>query len=417
MAEGLDDGHGAAVGDLAGEHELEALADLVFQHRHGAEEVLHGITEAETVALAVVNERGVAGPGVGDEGVVGAPDVGHGVELGVGRLDDGGAEEAVPVGLELLELGFAALAGAKLGAGGVAVRLGGAEAEHDDELARFAGLERKLDLEGAAGVFTFGEEVGAGAVDDGLRVGVGVVDRAEETLTDGLVAGERGAGEGHPEAVAAHEVLRVELGVRVHGHAEHVLLDGGLGDELRVLEVGQVVGHVPRAGHLAIGEDGELAGLLALVGDLEAPIFEGLAERHEVGALGLDRGVARDDGGVGGAVAAGALVLGERLADGLPGGGPEIAALLIAQVEVAAGLVERHGVGAQAQEARAERALVEGVAAGVVGDEGAVVERAEVVGPRAGRVGTRDDVLFGFVVEMTELHGDFRLNQEGKKKP
>ena len=57
------------------------------------------------------------------------------------------------------------------------------------------------------------------------------------------------------------------------------------------------------------------------------------------------------------------------------------------------------------QEAAGGGALVERVAAGVVGDDRAVLRRAEVVGPRARGVGAGDDVFLGVVVEVTVLHG------------
>jgi len=378
VREGLDDGDGAAVGELAGEHELEALLHAGLEQRDRAEHVLHGVAEAEAVALAVVHQGGGAGPGVGDERVVGVPHVDHVVELLVGRLDLEVGERGVPGGLEFLQLGFAAGAVAKLGDGLLAVAAHGAEAEHHDELARLAGGEDEIGLLAADDVVAFGEEIGALALHDDLGRGVAAVG-AEEFFTHGLDAGERGAGERHPGAVATGQILAVEIEVRVAGDTEDAVLQRGPRDEERVLEVGEVLERVPEIGEFAVGEDRQLALLLGGVGHLEAPVLEGLAERHEVRGLGRDAGVLALHDRVGHAVAALRLVLVEGLGDGLPGGRPEIAGGFVAQVKLAARLVHRDAVETHPQEATGGAALVERIAAGVVGDDGAILRRTEVV--------------------------------------
>ena len=404
VAEALDDGQGAPRGDLTGEHELEAIADPVAHHRHDAKKVLHRVAKAKPVALAVVHHRGVARPGVGDERVVAAPDIGHVIEVRIRGLDLHRREQSVPVRLELQELGRAATGIAEFRNGGPAVRFRRADAKQHNELTAFARLEEEPGLKRAAPVLAFGQEVGAASVRHGLGIGVGPVDVAEKPLPHGLVAGDRRARERHPRAAAIIELpgIEFEIGLRRHPQdaVDHVRLD----DELGILEVRQVVGHAPTAGEFAIGEDRELARLLRFVGHLQPPVLEQLAERNEVGRLRLDAAIARRDDGVGGAVAAGALVSGQRFADRLPGGAPIITARLVPEIEIAARLVHRDRVGADAQEPAVERTAVETVAAGVVRDNRSILDRTEVIAPWTRRVRTRDDVLFGGIVEIAVVH-------------
>jgi hypothetical protein len=117
VGERLDHRNRAAVGELAGEHELEARLHALAQERDGAEHVLHRVAEAEAVALAVVDERGGARPRVGDERVVGVPHVDHVVELRVGRLDLQRSSGACQAALSFCEFRGAALRIAEFGDG------------------------------------------------------------------------------------------------------------------------------------------------------------------------------------------------------------------------------------------------------------------------------------------------------------
>ena len=77
---------------------------------------------------------------------------------------------------------------------------------------------------------------------------------------------------------------------------------------------------------------------------------------------------------------------------------PVLARLLVAQVDVAAGLIDRDCVVAIAGHAPVARVAVEGVPAAGVGDDAAVAALADVVDPWRRRVRPGDDVLAcGFV--------------------
>ena len=175
-------------------------------------------------------------------------------------------------------------------------------------------------------------------------------------------------------------------------------------DELAVLQIGQIVEGRPIAGIFDISEGRQPPRLIGRVGQLDPPDFHRPAERHEIGRFGADAGIIRGDRRVGGAVAALGFVLVERLADRLPGGAPEVTGLSVAQINIAPGLIERHGIEANAGEAALCGGFVERIAAGIVGDDGAILGRAEIVRPRARRIGPRDDIFARGVVEMAVLH-------------
>ena len=87
-----------------------------------------------------------------------------------------------------------------------------------------------------------------------------------------------------------------------------------------------------------------------------------------------------------------ALVFGLRqvLAHGLPGDRPVFAGLVVAQIDVVAGAVQRNAVGAEARDALVLGVLVEGIAAGVVRDDGAqVLRRRDSWSRRPARRGVR----------------------------
>jgi hypothetical protein len=129
----------------------------------------------------------------------------------------------------------------------------------------------------------------------------------------------------------------------------------------------------------------------AAVGHREFPDFQRLAERHEISGLRLDLVVARTDGGVAHAVAA--FVFVELGARRLPGRRPELAGVVVADVEIAPADIERRVVVAVAGQAAQARVAVKGIAAGGVRDDAEIRFAAEVIDPRQRRVGLGDDVF------------------------
>ncbi len=173
-------------------------------------------------------------------------------------------------------------------------------------------------------------------------------------------------------------------------------------DVLRPVEVVEVVDGVGEA-ELDVAEATQVPPPLAAVAYAQDPELAGAVvglrcRRNEVENLALDAAERARDLRVGGAVPA---LVGVEVATGrLPGRAPEIARLLIAQVEVAAGLVGGNGVVAVAADAPVARVAVEGVAACGIGDDSAVAACAQVIDPGSGRIGARDHVFARVLVEV-----------------
>ena len=217
--------------------------------------------------------------------------------------------------------------------------------------------------------------------------------RAEERL--GLRV-EPGGGHG------AREVREVIAPLAVAGRVVDDAVDHlDLADREVALEVRRVVERVPEA-EFHRAEERQHRGLLAAVGDGGAPELECLAERDEVERLDLDPRAAPRDHRVAEPVAAAVAV--ELAARGLPRRRPEVARVVVPDVQIAAAPVERHVVVAVSGEAPQARVVAEGVAARRVRDEREVVLGAQVVEPRERCVGPLDHVLAGRVVEVAEAH-------------
>ena len=144
------------------------------------------------------------------------------------------------------------------------------------------------------------------------------------------------------------------------------------------MKIEEIVHQIPLGRELRAGEDGEAAGLVSGIGDAQAPVFELLVQRNEVERLRADTRIVAGDIGITGTEARLSAEAVEQLGDGLPGGGPEIAAVAVAQVEDAAGLLGGHGVVAVPQDAPLGRRAGDGVAAGAVGHDAAIAAGAEV---------------------------------------
>src|ERR1035438_2439088 len=94
----------------------------------------------------------------------------------------------------------------------------------------------------------------------------------------------------------------------------------------------------------------------------------------------------------------------ETLAHRLPGDGPVIARVVVADIDVVTRPVERHTVRAKAGDAAMLRAFVEGIAAGVLRNHRAEVAESQVVSPGDRYIRTLDYVFAVFVVKTTVAH-------------
>ncbi len=182
---------------------------------------------------------------------------------------------------------------------------------------------------------------------------------------------------------------------------DDLVFDLDLADAEVALEVGGVVLRVPQA-ELDAGEEGELGRLSAAVGHLEFPDLQVLAQRHEIAGLGLDFVACGTDGGVAHAVAA--FVFVQIAARGLPGRRPELAAFVVADVEIAPAKIKGCIVVAVAGQAAQAGIAVKGVTAGGVGDDAEIRLAAQVIDPGQGSLRGSDHVFPMLVVKMSVTH-------------
>src|SRR5208282_6710675 len=159
------------------------------------------------------------------------------------------------------------------------------------------------------------------------------------------------------EVIAALAILGLVIDDPVH--------DLDLAGAEIALEVGGVILGVPET-ELDAGENGEFGRFFAAIGHLEFPDLQRFTHRHKITRLRLNLVTARTDEGIAHAVAA--FVLVQFGARGLPGGRPELAGIVVTEVEVASAKIERGIVVAVARQAAQAGAPVKGIAAGGVRD-------------------------------------------------
>lgn len=161
---------------------------------------------------------------------------------------------------------------------------------------------------------------------------------------------------------------------------------------------------IPVAGKLHVGKRTQTARGVAFVGDAHVPAFVELLQRDEQAAFGLDVAVLTGNDGVARPKAAGRAVLGKIFADGLPCRRPKVAVLHVAHVEVFTRMIGRSAIESRAGDAPLRSGAVKGVTVEVIANNRSKLGTAQVIGPRAGGIRAGDDVLAGFVIEISVVH-------------
>ena len=136
------------------------------------------------------------------------------------------------------------------------------------------------------------------------------------------------------------------------------------GDEQGVLQIYLIHLIVAVVGEFGVTGEGQISGVVTVVGDGQSPNLILGIQGHIVQRLGVDAGIVRIHPGVAHAVAALRLVLLQRLAHGHPGRGPEIPAVVVPDVQIPTRLVKV--IEHIAQDASVGAGGGEAVAAGVV---------------------------------------------------
>ena len=99
-----------------------------------------------------------------------------------------------------------------------------------------------------------------------------------------------------------------------------------------------------------------------------------------------------------------ARVVFQIVASGLPGGRPELAGFVVAQIDIAASEIVRHIVIAVTRDAPQPGITIEGVATSRVRDDPKVGLATKVVDPRQRRIRTGYNVFLILIIEITKLH-------------
>ena len=313
---------GAALGSLAGEQQVQALAGGVGDGVRHREDVLCRVPEAQAVTVARLDQRDPAGPVERHVRLVGVPHVDHRVELRVRCADLQRRQPRGPLVAQRVDFGGDPRGRRMLrdqvparGQHAVAVvprLVGGSDAQGEDDVPGLAGGELEAGVQGRARVVAPRLAAGALALLDGQRRRRGAVG-AQERVAVGVERGDLGAAEREPALAGG--------GARAVDPADEPVAVTGPDHVLAVLQVLQVLAEAPVVRELRVGERRDGPRLVAGVRDPQRPVLERLAPRHEHRHLGVDARVGRLEHRVAEPVADRRAVRVralERLADWLP---------------------------------------------------------------------------------------------------
>ena len=235
--------------------------------------------------------------------------------------------------------------------------------ENVNQLFRFIRLKNKIALQSAAGVSAVVEVVFQALLDaDGICI---APVRARENVAVAAVSRNL-------RARKSEEALDVSVLKLVLLLEEVVAFKIGMRDKKRVLKINLILLVVILVYKLAVACSGEVSRLYVIVGDFASPNLIIGVLRNIIGRFRGDFFVLGRNDCVSCTVAALALVLGKRLADGRPRAAPIVAVVVVLDVNVASGLVAVYAVKAVAQNSALCAALNERISARVARDNRAV---------------------------------------------
>ena len=398
----LNERKSAAVVNLCGKHEADLLTRSGRIQMDHALDILNGVTIAITITKSAVDEGSRAGPDECHEALISVPCIDHRVEVLIRCLNLEVLQFGIPVLLELAKFLFClrriCITLQQLLRLFVVIL-----AEQEYDLLRLAGLQCDLCGQCAAGVVVVVEMIAQVAALNADRVSVTAVAAQEGRL----IAAVRTNG----RTDHAEETLTSCGRMVLAGSIRAVLIDRlndliaveiGACDKQCVLQVYEVVLVVALVGELHETGRCDRALLIRIVSQLQLPNFISLIQGNIIQYLGSDLRVLRGDAGISQTMTALTLVILEIFADRLPGCRPVIAGLLITQVDVPSGGIIF--IEMIADDTSLRSALYETVAACIIGNDGAVLRRAEVIGPGCRCVRTSDHVLFVRFIKKTVLH-------------
>ena len=393
----------AAVVHLSREHEADLLCRRLRFQMDDALDVLHRVPVAVAVPQAAVDEGGGTGPGEGNEAVIGVPGVDHGIEFRAGCLDLEAGEFSMPERFQGVQLRRADRRRVLVCVQQAGAFLCGLLSQQKGKRHGFFRFQRHRCGERAAAVAVVAQLVpqvpplhANGIVITPIRP---QKFRPVAAIRGNLRPGQTEKAFNH--RLGVHLVLR-SVQIAVNLLADAVSVKQRAGDELGVLQVHLVLLVIAMAGEFGVAGEGQGPGAVRVVAHRQPPDLMGSVQGHVVGRLAVDAAVIRLHDRIAHTVTADAFVCIQVLTHRLPGRRPEISRLTVPEVDVTPRLVEL--VEHVAQNPSVGSGFYEAVAPRVVGNQGPVLRRTQVVGPRRGGVGPSDDVLTGLMVKISVLH-------------
>ena len=393
----------AAVRELGRRDVENALTGTLGDLMDESDEILVRVTETHAASDARLEERRRPRQIEGDHALVLVPDVDHAVQPFVARLDRVDRQKIVPIGLERLERLVDLLRRIK----GLENRLRGLLVDHtlllpllllrnfdvperEDEVLRFAGLERQVHVVRGDRTPAVRDGIGTLAGRHDLRL-IEAVVQSEERLAVRVKAVDLLIDTVERVMVAPLLVLGLVIDRRA--------LDLHLASGEVALEVLHVRRGVPET-PFDEREELHLLRLLRRVGQRQLQHLRVRLERHEHEERRGESVLLAVDLRVAHAVTARVGV--ELRLAGLPTGIPH--GLSVLDVEIHAARIHRHAIVTIARDAAELRILEEGVATCRVRDKREEVLVAEIVDPRPRRLRVGDHVFAVRVVKISEFH-------------
>ena len=359
-----------------------------MQHGH---RVLGGVAVAQPGAAAHLDEAGKAGKLHVYLALIQRPDIDERVHALIGRVDLQRRTFFVPVVAQGRQC--------RVPGGGRRIFFADAHAFGPRPLPQekrfaqdLAGREDKTPVQRRALVAAQLRAAGKRAPLHADGVCLGAV-RADERLPHRIVAVRRESGRKILEAVLLIEKVLFDDAVRI-------ATARGIQAHLKVAVV-----HIDMVERqLGVAEHADVPRPAGDILQRKVPDLHSLAPGNEQRLHGADAAVLTFVFCIGQAVAAGIFRPVQRLAHGLPRNRPVLPGVVVPKINVMAGPVHGHGVGAKTRDAVIFGAFMEQVSARRVVHHGAHLLRAKIIGPARGQVHPVDDIFPAVVVEVAVLH-------------
>ena len=197
-------------------------------------------------------------------------------------------------------------------------------------------------------------------------------------------------------------VLREGVQIAVDLLDDPVPFKQGLRDKQGILQIHLILFVIAVVCKFGIAGQGQVPGPLRMIGDGKRPDLIGFSEGDVISGFRANPAVVGGHYGIAHAVAAFVPAQIQRLADGLPGGGPVVGGVVVPEVEVAPRLVE--AVENVTEDPAVRAGFCKAVASRIVRNDGAVFRGAQVVDPGGRGVRAGDHIFSVQGVKVSVVH-------------